>query len=285
MKLSKDQFEFAVEVQKTSEWLLNYSAPLYELIKLCKNKTERVLISDLLNRFTYLSEDDFHFYLYEFVSTIADTWRLPLGSTQVAAITYDKEADSAQMVLDLLQYHFAENHCHGIRTVNKLQDCKLYVSERPNIVLVDEFVGTGNTILKVVGTLHAMLRKFFKKKQMQPIPYNIRVLVVASMLIGEERIRAKGIDFYSCISLKRGISDYLTGDIRKKTIKRMYKMEELLVNKINRYELNDYRLGYRHSQSLYAAEGRNAPNNVFPIFWWPKLSDGSDRKTICYRLL
>ncbi|WP_458773197.1 phosphoribosyltransferase-like protein [Aeromonas caviae] len=46
----------------------------------------------------------------------------------------------------------------------------------------------------------------------------------------------------------------------------------------------DYSLGYDRSETLYCAINDNCPNNVFPIFWWPKLANGEQYETLFHRV-
>ena len=39
----------------------------------------------------------------------------------------------------------------------------------------------------------------------------------------------------------------------------------------------------RESEALFCRKSKNVPNNVFPIFWWKRYADNSDRKTLFIR--
>jgi hypothetical protein len=56
--------------------------------------------------------------------------------------------------------------------------------------------------------------------------------------------------------------------------------EARLASLSKRGTLAKHSLGYKKSESLFAREGGNTPNNVFPIFWWEQLASGADRHSL-----
>ena len=57
----------------------------------------------------------------------------------------------------------------------------------------------------------------------------------------------------------------------------------LLADKIS--DNNMPSLGYGEIEALYKRENGNTPNNVFPIFWWPRDKNELKRSTIMTRVL
>ena len=62
----------------------------------------------------------------------------------------------------------------------------------------------------------------------------------------------------------------------------MWRLEAGLKEMIGRESLPHF--GWGAAEALFGSP-YNTPNSVFPIFWWPKTRDNSDRNTILRRLL
>ena len=83
--------------------------------------------------------------------------------------------------------------------------------------------------------------------------------------------------------LNKGITEQLDGEEKSEAVKNMKSLEKKLGGRLNGKFFPTF--GYERSESLYAIEPYNIPNNVFPIFWWPKYKNRKYRKTIFKRLI
>lgn len=97
-------------------------------------------------------------------------------------------------------------------------------------------------------------------------------------------IKSLKIEFFAPVILKKGISDYYEGKILKNNINNMRNLESKLYPKYKNLRLSNFNFGYGKAESLFAIEGLNVPNNVFPIFWWPLLIEERERNTILKRI-
>ena len=95
-------------------------------------------------------------------------------------------------------------------------------------------------------------------------------------------IEQLGVMLYTPLVLKKGITDFFRNKDVSRYIEQMLNIESKL-NPINKGEVLPS-LGYGRSESLFAIEGINVPNNVFPAFWWPLLRGEVERKTIFQRI-
>ena len=93
-------------------------------------------------------------------------------------------------------------------------------------------------------------------------------------------VRGRGTDIFAAIELEKGISGYLTGSARDDAREEMLRLEARLHPTFNGRPLPS--LGYGEAEALFSTDG-NAPNSVFPVFWWPRLRTGRNRKTILSR--
>jgi hypothetical protein len=146
-------------------------------------------------------------------------------------------------------------------------------AEKGNLVLVDEFIGTGETAEKKVKWLRAELAKSGATPK-------IYFGVVAGMQAGLERLKPMVDGVFAAHVLTRGISDFYPVGEAEQHLDAMLALERQLGPETRRGTLKKHSLGYKKSETVYSRSNGNTPNNVFPIFWWDVRSDGSDRRSL-----
>lgn len=97
-----------------------------------------------------------------------------------------------------------------------------------------------------------------------------------------DKIEKLAISFYSPLILKKGITDFVKSRDGKLHFEHMTNIESKLQPFYKGEAMPS--LGYGGSESLFAIEGINVPNNVFPVFWWPVLKGEIERNTIFKRI-
>lgn len=122
------------------------------------------------------------------------------------------------------------------------------------LILVDDFIGTGETALGAVD--------YVKKIFPEMMNSNIVVLAIAGMQQGIEELERYQIKVYSSVILKKGISDYYLGKDLENALEIMHQIECHIKVKPK------FLLGYKHSEGLISME--RCPNNTFPIYWLKK---------------
>lgn len=221
-----------------------------------------------------------HTCLRQIVSKVQDDWRLREDDTQFVASTGDLEADSAQAVLYALKPELKRAGWARARTTNHaLRAHKLFKSH-PHLVLVDEFAGTGKTLIGRVKHLRSEYANAAKQGKVTS-DFTIRICLIACMEQAFTRLKRAGIDVYSTLLLRKGISAYYKGPDLCNACKHMIALEKKLSPSSYGVRLPNF--GYGKAQALYGSAG-NAPNSVFPIFWWSHLQNGTLRSTILERL-
>lgn len=144
----------------------------------------------------------------------------------------------------------------SFNVLKKYEDIKNFkLSSTQKILLVDDFIGTGETALSAINYLKTYL----------PIikPEQVKVLCIVAQEKGIMSLN--NLDFYTCCSHKvnRGISDNFEGVELSNAIKIMEGIE----NRIQKLK-NDFKFGYKRSEALVCMN--RCPNNTFPIYWLPK---------------
>lgn len=126
--------------------------------------------------------------------------------------------------------------------------------EKSHFVLVDDFIGTGETAIGAIEYIHEIF---------PDLEDNVRIsaLSIVAMKQGVEAIQSIGASVYTDIICTRGISDYYTGTDLNEALEMMHSIEDGL-KKLK----PEFRFGYGQSEALVCME--RCPNNTFPIYWF-----------------
>jgi len=201
-------------------------------------------------------------------------------TTIIAAMAADSAPDSSQALVQLLKTKLQVLQWDGAKIVNTFgaayKASKDSGFTRLDIVLIDEFVGSGRTVLSRVSEIN----RTFARASQTPC---IKVRAVFASVVGRDRLIDSGLDFECVDQVKRGISDFHSKDESDKKIGIMLDIEGRLSSVCNELKLADYSLGYGKTECLISLANTNIPNNVFPIFWWPRYIDGALRSPLFVR--
>lgn len=275
-KLKKEDFYDVYNLYSKHPWLCEKEDSLVELFNLCDNGHERKLLIDLLHEFSFLDQKLLNNCLNNLADFIINDSGFCENSTQVSAITYDDEVDSSQKILDYLKVPLYNKGWSNVKNVNRFGAIpKNFKEGKKQIIFVDEFVGSGNTILNRIKQLKNDLQDKFE----------LKLCFIAGMEHGLKKIEELGYEVNCPLRFARGISDKFTGRELKAAEDTMLKLELKLRENINSYQLFDYSFGYNGAEALYSLEGclGNTPNSVFPIFWWPRYKNNKVRDTLLTR--
>ena len=135
-----------------------------------------------------------------------------------------------------------------IITYDDLKNKKFTKSDE--ILLVDDFIGTGNTFESCINEIQAINKDILDK---------VSVFTIAIKKDTLNEIR-KNFTIYSNIEILKGITDYSTGDDIENKKKIMKQIEKKLFLNIKKYSL-----GFNQSESLITL--LRTPDTTFPIFW------------------
>ena len=136
--------------------------------------------------------------------------------------------------------------------VEQLDEC--LPKKKPfKLVIVDDFIGSGQTIVDSLEYLNHSLQREIP-------PTNIKVICLVAMQDGIRRLGDMGVEVFSMQICNRGISDYYTGDKLERALDIMKSIEDG-IKKLG----EEFRLGYHQSEALVCME--RCPNNTFPIYW------------------
>lgn len=281
-KMNREDFIKLSNLLKIHIWLEDVCGALVELWNLCEYKNEQDLLFELLRRFKFLNSKMVNKNSESISEIICDKWKLKSQSTIIVALCDDNKPDGSQYLIQILKSKFADrNGWAGNNFLNNsstIGQATYRLKDDQNLILIDDFIGTGNTVRRRIKWLESKIKE--KNK------CNIKIFLVslACMQGALNVIESLEIEFFAPIILKKGISDYYEGEKLKNKIQNMENLESKLYPIYKNLHLLDFNFGYGKSESLFAIEGLNVPNNVFPIFWWPLLREEKKRNTILKRI-
>ena len=270
--MDEGDFKKLFHLCQKREWLERESHALLALWNLCDLLEQQDLICTLLEDYRLINSAELVQIGKQVARHIEETWMLHPRNTRVAAISDDSAADGSQMFLQSIKNKFQHDDWKETNFINSLNIVTYRVLHDENIVLVDDFIGTGNTAERKITWLINRL----KIREVHGV--KIYLVAIAGMDFARPRIADLGIDCYTPNWLKKGISDRFSGQDKSDAIYWMKNLEKKLKCK------SRMSLGFMGSESLYALEAFNVPNNVFPIFWLPTLKNNQKRPTIFKRL-
>ena len=234
----------------------------------------REMLLALLSRTTYVGATDYFGAIKQLREHVEKVWQLDPDKTIFVSSNHKDHTDSSQEVLNQLKSsEWSDLKWSKFHFLTRYREALPKLSDGYNLVLVDDFVGSGGGMLK-------SLDWFLKNVGGKPI--SLYVLVVTGCLSGMAAIEKSGASCYSVFQVRKGLSDFLPGGELAEALQQMKDLEDLLEAKIGPAALNKYRLGWGAQEAVFVREGGNTPNNVFPIFWWNKIATGT-RRTIMHR--
>jgi len=221
------------------------------------NEKQQNLLLELVERYTWLTFPEYQRKLINIFDSIPQTEIENLSKIILFPVMKpndEKKTKSGHGILFILR---------GVRSFFKrynhieFQEIELFeslkepfaISNKERIFLLDDFLGTGDTIKSTIEKL--LLNPNITLE-------NIRVVTVASHKQAVKYMDSIGLKYYTEIITKKEISDYYkTPELEEKTAI-MKEIEKLLPSK-------KYSFGYGRSEGLITLY--RTPNNTFPIFW------------------
>ncbi len=277
MKYTKTAYEDAFSLAIEQPWLVDKKIQLYELLSFVETNRCQQMVLKLTRRIFYLDENNYFECLRNIYNKLFVEWNLPPKKTQIVAPTLESDPDSGQSVIQDFKVLLAENSNTETLLLNTINKCSKFATEYPNIVLLDEFSGTGSTLISRAELLHQRI------KMEKNTDYNLYIAIVAGITDAVQNIKASGYTAYCCHTIQKGIRDFFSGKEMRKAYSNMFAIEMKLKEKIGDEDLP--MLGYGRAEALYYHKNKNVPNSVFPMYWWPMARDGNRRNTIMLRYL
>lgn len=272
---SREDFNQVMSLSLKRPWLQSSSDALYELWFQAENVIQKALLEKLLLQFLYLSDSDLRNVCEKMAIQIQEKWNLLPNHTIVIASSDGKEPDGSQLLIQRLKNKFGINWSES----NFLSHFSYFedrIIDSLNVVVVDDFIGTGKTISQRINFLKSIVDRN-KRVNIQ-----FFLLTAAAMEFSKRRLDELSITYFSAHWLRRGITETFEGKDKEDAIVEMLNLEKKLHPKWDRLKIPSF--GFGSSESLFSNGDSNVPNNVFPIFWWPLDHLGNERARLFRRV-
>lgn len=283
-------FEHLTELYTNNTWLrfeTNHIG-LEDLWFDYETESEKLIIKNLINNFNYLGQEDSEILVKDLMVKCIKKWNLSPKNTIFIGFRKHKFPDGSSILLNFFkaimtgidynwkEYNFLPDFDYGISRIKK-GGFKNWGLELKKVVLVDDFVGTGGSAIKKIVEIKSLINK-------QDLQFDLKLFSLATMLAGKMKVsRNSNVEFVSALTLKKGTTISYALNQRKRKKQNLIKMEFILFEGSEKLLLKTHTLGYGKSESLYAWNRFNMPNNNYPIFWWHRYLDGSKRKPMFNR--
>lgn len=277
VRKSKKEYNWVLDIISSQRELLGTKTEaLYELYSMCDSEDQLNLLTSLLCRFNYVDLNKYMNLLDQMADYILSL-NYPIEQLALTAMTIKMEADSSQEILQHIKVPLGLKSGQRILDSNMLEDKNIlrnYELGCKHFIAVDEFTGTGSTIVE----------RYNRFKRMNLPNATIEFCIMSGMQDALIHVQNAGIRIKIFNILTKGISEYYPKAEVKPNIERMIALESKLAEKIGQIKLKDHSLGFRQSESLYYKFLGNIPNNVFPIFWWKEYAGNKSRNTLFTRV-
>ncbi|MGK0525195.1 MAG: hypothetical protein ACI92N_002841 [Pseudomonadales bacterium] len=275
-KVSKDLVSSIMKLLTSQPWLAEKISSVSETLEECDTEEQQKLLLDMLSRFSYIDQVEYTRGLKSMVNHLFSENGLKPSETQLYGLQMSRDTDSSNEVAYRVRGIISREIASGTKhfsTMNRIPEISL--EERPFIVIVDEFVGSGQTAK--IRLEHLFQRA--KAKGMELDPKKIYLCYLAGMNFAIEQLRKEfPINFYCYLELKRGIEAFYEGALKNKAYSQMQLLENNLCDPCPETDEPLPYLGYGSAEALYYREEGNPPNSNFPVFWWScRKGKGGDR--------
>lgn len=255
------------------EILEDFEDPIQDLMKLCRSDSEFALMRHAIEHLVILNNAQFSRHIDNLVGHIENYFSSD-ESLAVVAMAWDEGADSSQLVVQLMKP--ALKNASHIKLFNSVPQFvkKNYLQEYPRYVLVDDFSGTGNTVLNRIKHIENAAKG-------KGIDVSSNAYLMFGMEAAFNVLRGNGINIHFGAKLKAGISGYFSVADQASKYAEMKRLEEELAPLIGTTSLPS--MGHGNAEAMFFIQGYNAPNSNFPIFWWPFDARNKNRDTLMNR--
>lgn len=238
-----DDREGNVFEHQIDQWLLQFE------------KDEREFLLECLKRYSLFRASEYKYgqkILYSKLLSILPKWK---ENSFIFKIYKTEASYSDNFFNDFWLINNIKNECK-----QNIEDYKEYYDDLSNLIFIDDFIGSGNTIISYLSQLFT---KYCILK-------NKKIIILAMYLTNSAELALK--NFAMDRKLDLVILNYKKGDKFFKEGK--YYSGQQLKDKISIYEKicdkvsisKTFRYGYENTQALFTICD-NTPNNTLSIFW------------------
>lgn len=263
-----------------SKFMWTNSAAVVDLLRSCNSQDDYALVDEMFRQLNDNIVDGEGWYdlLYQMALDIKKhETEGEHTALCVMRTKNDSDADGSQAVVNELK--LAITMAGGFKYTYSavcFEDIEGLYNKKGyrHFVVVDDFIGSGKTVESRYG--------YYQKRHLADA--TIGFYFLAGMAEGVDYCKSIGIPVHCCKVMTKGISEHYHDTLLNKRKMSMEYLESLLGSVSGTAKLEENSFGYGHAEALYCKQFGNIPNSVFPIFWWNKKHDGTDRKSVFTRV-
>lgn len=231
-----------------------------------ESDADRELMLELTRKYLVVDLEEYGKYMVNVFRKFIDRNKDKLDKMEVIHMfpvqdkDYPAKTKSGNVMCYLFQGNlmrrFDEFRNKRIRIIETFDGLEKYKEDIECLLLVDDFVGTGDTIL---GCINLIEGKGIKKEK-------IKALTLVMQEQGRNAVEEYGVETYSAVLRNRAITDNYSIEEAEKKILQMKNISKRIKVKKELY------LGYKESEGLVSMI--KTPNNTFPFYWYEGKRDG-----------
>lgn len=231
-----------------------------------ESDADRELMLEMTRKYLVVNLEEYGKYMVDVFRKFIDRNKDKIGKTEVIHMfpvqdkDYPAKTKSGNVMCYLFQGNlmrrFDEFRNKRIRIIETFDGLEKYKEDIECLLLVDDFVGTGDTIL---GCINLIEEKGIKKER-------IKALTLVMQEQGRNAVEEYGVEIYSAVLRNKAITDNYSIEEAEKKIAQMKNVGKRIKAKKELY------LGYKESEGLVSMI--KTPNNTFPFYWHEGKRDG-----------
>jgi len=248
---------------------VNYFDQYCEMLK-PYNEEEQKLIIELSKQFVHIPPEMYSQEVYELITKFANRYKvfkkvkvMPIINNSDDELRKVKSSNFVSYLMKNKEYSIAQNTKHlqfDIVTDLKTLGKKFNASHDKSLVLVDDFIGSGETAIECIERI--MMTPFYTDKNNQESFINKDKVIILTIAISEEgynKISGLGYDIIYNHMISKGITEFYSETERASKLRIMEGIE----SKLNLKDVDKF--GRLKSEALISLI--RTPNNTFPVFW------------------
>jgi hypothetical protein len=256
-----------VSIMQEHDWIQDKLEEVMFLWQICDNEQQQDLLKELICDFFVLDDNGLSKAGNEINDKIV-SWNLHYDTSLIVAVADEGQSDGSVVGVKALELKIKPIHDWSPKCFHSIPSSIGSIKNGDTIILFDDFLGSGNKFIKK----HRWLSDLISREPSLNIDtINFHFVAFSGMKFGIQRLVDDGYSVFVCNHLEKGITDKYDSVTSKEKIALIKTLEDKLLSEFNNMNIKNFSLGYKESESLYLWRNYSCPNNVFPIFWWPKL--------------
>jgi hypothetical protein len=279
--IDRETFADLYELLNKRDWISELFDELMDLWDLCDNRQQHKLLKELILVIEVLDSKGSK-KACRSIDRQVKKWGLDPSNTFFVAVADLGKPDGSLVGLQQLKLEIQPIEEWESRFISHIPDSMVQIESGNSIIFFDDFIGSGNKMIKKFNWFCDELEE--KCTHINLSSLNIYFVSFAGMAFGIKHLQdTLGKPVFTKLSLLKGISERNSGIQITEKLDEMRRLEQKLDEQYSSRNLEKYSLGYSKSETLYFWEGYSCPNNVFPVFWWPKIKEAREHRTILKR--